>query len=160
MRTVTAYIALGSNLGDRGETLMAAIKMISEIDNVEVQRISQFIETEPVGGPADQGKYYNAVAQIATTLEPLELLHRLQAVERALGRRRENETRWGARTCDLDILLMDDVVMETDELTIPHPRMQQRLFVLRPLVELAPQVVHPVLNKTARDLLDEAEANL
>jgi len=158
MESVVAYLGLGSNRGDRAEVLMSAVKQISEVSGVSVRRISQFVETEPVGGPSDQPKYYNAVAEIETDLPPDELLVRLQKIERDLGRRREAEVRWGPRTCDLDILLMGDVIVRGPELTIPHPRMHERVFVLGPLASIAPDVVHPVLRKTIRALLQEAEA--
>ena len=154
---ITAYIGLGSNLGDRGDTLMAAVKQLAAVAGVDVRRISQFVITEPVGGPEDQPKYLNAAAEIETTLEPRELLGELQRIEASLGRDRSKEQRWGPRTCDLDILLMGETVLATDELTIPHPRMHERLFVLRPLAQIAPMVVHPRLRKSVVQLLAEAE---
>jgi len=153
----TAYIALGSNIGDRAQTLMSAIKMIDEISGVRVMRISQFIETEPVGGPGDQPAFLNAAARIETTLGPQELLSALQDIECRLGRQRQIEERWAPRTCDLDILLMGEVVMQSDELTIPHPRLHERTFVLRPLAEIAAGEVHPILKKTVAALLADLE---
>ncbi len=152
-----AYIALGSNLGDRGDTLMAAVKKLSAAAGIEVRRISQFISTEPVGGPPDQPKYLNAAAEIQTTLGPQELLAALHEIEQSLGRDRAAEQRWGPRTCDLDILLIGELVMETAELTIPHPRMHERRFVLEPLAQIAPNAMHPVLKKTVVQLLCELE---
>ena len=153
----TAYIALGSNLGDSSATLMEAVKRMDGIDGVCVRRVSQMIQTEPVG-PAGQPEYLNGAAEIETTLQPRELLAALQKIESALGRDRTCEQRFGPRTCDLDILLVGDLVMETEELTIPHLRMHERLFVLRPLAEIAPQTVHSKLGRTISDLLAELEA--
>jgi len=155
MSKATAYIALGSNMGDRAGTLLSAVKLLDEIEGVEVRRISQFIETEPEGGPNGQGKFFNAVAQVEITLAPAELLVKLQQIEQLLGRKRGLEERWGPRTCDLDILLVDDLVVQGEQLTIPHPRMHERRFVLEPLASIAPDLVHPALGKTIRDLLLE-----
>ena len=154
-----AYIGLGSNLGRRELTLMTALKVMDDVPDLRVRRVSQFIETEPVEGPTDQGKYVNAVVEVETTLEPPALLAALHRLEAALGRDRRVERRWGPRTCDLDILLMGSTMLDSDELTVPHPRMHLRAFVLRGLAEIAPQAVHPVLNKTAAELLADLEAS-
>ena len=110
--TDTAYIALGSNLGDREATLREALRLLGERDDISVVRASSFIETPPHGGPAGQGPYINAVAEIETSLAPRELLTALQQIETALGRDRAAEQRWGPRTCDMDILLMGETVLE------------------------------------------------
>ncbi len=155
MTSTKAFIALGSNMGDRAEILLEAVKLVDETEGIDVRLMSQMMLTAPVGGPAGQNDYMNAVAEIETTLEPRQLLAALQGIEKSLGRNRAAEQRFGPRTCDLDILLMNDLVMETPELTIPHPRMHERRFVIEPLAQIAPEAVHPVLGKTVRELLEE-----
>ncbi|MGC9455479.1 MAG: 2-amino-4-hydroxy-6-hydroxymethyldihydropteridine diphosphokinase [Phycisphaerae bacterium] len=155
----TVYISLGSNLGDRADNLLSALKHLNDTPGVEIAKISQFFRTEPVGGPENQEKYFNAAAILETTLTPHELLAELQRIEKQLGRNRHTEQRWGPRTCDLDILLFDDEIIDADDLTIPHPRMHERLFVLRPLASIAPQAVHPKLRRTVAELLADAEVS-
>lgn len=152
---VTAYIALGSNLGDRRASLDQAITYLKQQAGIEVLAVSAYHETDPVGGPSGQGKYLNAVAQLRTTLEPMALLKALLAAEAQMGRVRAE--RFGPRTIDLDVLLYGLRVHQEADLTIPHPRMHERVFVLAPLVEIAPLAVHPVLQSTAKDLLDRLQ---
>ncbi len=152
----TAYIALGSNLGDRQETIHRALQELREHPQIVVGRVSALHETAPVGGPAGQGPYLNAAAELQTELSPRELLHVLLDVEHQLGRVREE--RFGPRTLDLDLLLYDDVVQEESDLVLPHPRMHNRLFVLQPLAEIAPETLHPVLRKTIQQLLTETSS--
>ncbi len=132
----TAYIALGSNLGDRWDYLNRAMAELRSRPGVEVTRVSSIYETAPVGGPSGQGPYLNAAAELHTTLPPAILLQLLLDVESGLGRVRAE--RDGPRTIDLDLLLYDDMVRDDPELTLPHPRLHQRLFVLQPLAEMRP----------------------
>jgi len=145
-----AYIALGSNIGDRAKNFHAAIDLMNGVEGISVLRVSSFHDTKPVGGPP-QPDYLNAVAEVETDLPPTDLLAELQRIERRLGRTRA--AHWGPRTIDLDILLMGDTIVDEPHLTIPHPRMHERRFVLEPLCELAPDAVHPRLKKTMRELL-------
>jgi 2-amino-4-hydroxy-6-hydroxymethyldihydropteridine diphosphokinase len=150
---VTAFIALGSNLGQRQAYLDRAVQALRARPGITSVRCSTVIETEPVGGPLDQGKYLNAAAEVKTTLPPEELLRALLEVEQALGRVRTEKD--GPRIIDLDLLLFGSLVQKTPTLTVPHPRMHERLFVLEPLAEIAPDVTHPELRRTMEQLRDE-----
>jgi 2-amino-4-hydroxy-6-hydroxymethyldihydropteridine diphosphokinase len=152
-----ALIGLGSNLGDRKARLDAAVAALAEAPGIVLQAVSRYHETAPVGGPAGQGDYLNAAAAVETALEPLELLHVLQEIERRAGRVRT--VHWGPRTLDLDLLLFGDRVIATDALQVPHPRMAERLFVLAPLAEIAPGAVDPVTGRTIAELLAACEAS-
>ncbi len=127
------FVALGSNEGDRKAYIMKALERINALPHTRVIKRSHLFETSPVGGPARQGDYLNAVAKLRTSLSPSRLLTRLQAIERSLGRRRR--MRWGPRTIDLDILLYEQEYRQTRRLRLPHPRMFERDFVLLPLCE-------------------------
>lgn len=135
----TAYLALGSNLGDRLEHLRAAVRELEARQGVDVVRSSRVYETEPVGPP--QPAYLNAVVQVDTTLTPRELLESALGVEDSLGRVRAE--RWGPRTIDVDILVYDEQTVDEPDLVIPHPRMHERGFVLVPLGELDPDAMLP-----------------
>ncbi|MDY4921149.1 MAG: 2-amino-4-hydroxy-6-hydroxymethyldihydropteridine diphosphokinase [Phascolarctobacterium sp.] len=144
----TAYVALGSNLGDKEANLQRALELLAA-QGVEVVRTSSFISTEPYG-VTDQPAFLNGVCEVRTCLDPLRLLRTLLAIEQEMGRVRLRH--WGERNIDLDLLLYEDEVMDTPELKLPHPDMQNRDFVLLPLAELAPQLVHPVLKCTIEEL--------
>ena len=131
-------IALGSNLGDRAATLDAAIDSLRKI--IEVKSVSTFIETDPVGGP-EQPDYLNAVLIGESELEPIQLLFAMQEIELLAGR--ERVERWGARTLDLDLIVAGDNEMETERLTLPHPRAHERRFVLDPWLEIEPGAILP-----------------
>jgi 2-amino-4-hydroxy-6-hydroxymethyldihydropteridine diphosphokinase len=128
------YIGLGSNLGDRAATIRAALRALEERGDVRVVRCSTLHETDPVGGPRGQPRYLNAVAEVETGLTPRELLAKMQELERKYGRRRDVPN--GPRTLDLDLLLYGDRVIDEDDLIVPHPRMWERPFVMRPLEEI------------------------
>ena len=149
--THTAFIGLGSNLGDREAYLRRGLQLLEETPGVDVQAVSEYTETAPIGGPAGQMAFLNAACRLKTSLPPEELLSRLLEIEDTCGRIREE--RWGPRTLDLDILLYDDLIVSEADLTIPHPLMHERVFVLRPLEEIGPGAVHPVLNLSVRALL-------
>src|ERR1700728_2584393 len=154
----TAYIALGSNLGDRADTLSSAVSQMSNLGRVVAQ--SSLYETEPVGYH-HQPAFLNAVVALETQLEPLPLLRGLLAIERELGRDRSHGPLKGPRTLDLDLLLMGDWTVANEELILPHPELDQRRFVLAPLAEIAPELRHPQSNQTMAELLallpDEGE---
>ncbi len=153
--THTAYIGLGSNVGDRRRAIESAAAALREEPGILDVQLSSLHETEPVGGPAGQGRFLNAAARVRTTLEPAGLLARMLAIETALGRQRG--PKWGPRTIDLDLLLYDDRIIDEPGLTVPHPRMHERWFVLAPLSEIAREAVHPRLGKTVGALLDGAD---
>ena len=146
-----AFLGIGANLGDREENIRKAMELLGQHEDIEVLTLSDRIETKPVGGPK-QEKFLNAAAKIKTDLLPLELLSQLKIVERRLGRAKAAELN-GPRPIDLDILFYDDVVITKGKtLAIPHPRLAERRFVLEPLSQIAPELVHPRLNKTVIEL--------
>jgi 2-amino-4-hydroxy-6-hydroxymethyldihydropteridine diphosphokinase len=136
-----AYVGLGANLGERERTLRTAVDRLGEDPEVDVLAVSRFRETAPVGFE-DQPPFINAAVQVRTPLTARELLDRLLAVERALGRTREGP-RFGPRTVDLDLLVFGDAVIDEPGLTVPHPRLAERLFALEPLADLDPRLVVP-----------------
>ena len=144
----TIYIGIGSNLGNREENCERAIKLL-ESNHINVTKRSSMVETEP-WGVKDQPKFINMAVEIKTDLKPEELLHLLKNIEAEIGRRPAEH--WGPREIDLDILLYDDLILKTQELEIPHPHISEREFVLKPLSDIAPVKIHPVLKKSIKDL--------
>lgn len=147
-----AYIGLGSNIEDRIGYLKEAIRRIGNLPDTEVESASSAYDTEPMGR-TDQPRFLNAVVRVRTWLPPERLLEGLLRIERELGR--ERKERWGPRTVDLDLLLYDDRVISKPGLQVPHPRLHERAFVLVPLAELDPELVHPVLGRTLKELSEE-----
>lgn len=156
----SAFVALGSNLEDRENNLKQAIEKVRVAGIVPV-KVSAFIETEPYG-VTDQPSFINAVMKVETDKSPIELLRTLLAIEQNMGRIRKRH--WGERNIDLDLIFYEDVIMTSEELTLPHPDMQNRVFVLLPMAEIARDYMHPVLKKSMEqlknDLLQKLEANI
>jgi 2-amino-4-hydroxy-6-hydroxymethyldihydropteridine diphosphokinase len=152
---VRAYVGLGSNLGDRGAHLLLGLSALSRLPKTHLLRLSPVYETDPVGPP--QPPYLNMVAELETELSPKGLLAEMLRVEKALGR--ERRERWGPRTLDLDLLLYGDLVLEEAGLSVPHPRLHERAFVLVPLLDLLPEGRHPLLGQSFAELLASLDAS-
>ena len=151
----TAYLGLGSNVGDREEYIEQAVFLLEKNPNIQVSKRSSNYETE-AEGPGEQPPFMNAAVEIRTKLSPHKLMEVCQEIETALGREREVE--WGPRTIDIDILLFENEIISDDKLQIPHPLMHERMFVLKPLKEIAPHAAHPVIEKSVEALFDERKA--
>lgn len=147
-----AYIALGSNLGDKNKNLKDAIDTIDKLPGNIVKKVSSMYETKPVGY-LEQDNFLNCVIEVKTLYSPKKLLEQLLNIEKIL--KRERIIKWGPRTIDLDIIFYDDMIISSEELIVPHPRMHERLFVLKPLNDIAPFLVHPLLNKRIMNIYEE-----
>ena len=148
----TAYIGVGSNIGDKADNCRKGILAINKCEGCLVEAQSPLYETEPVY--LDQDWFVNGAAMLHTDLEPEALFARLKAIEHAMGRR-TGEVRFGPRILDLDILFYDELVLREEMLEIPHPRLHERRFVLKPLCDIAPDLVHPVIGQTVQYLLHD-----
>ncbi|MGM9927972.1 MAG: 2-amino-4-hydroxy-6-hydroxymethyldihydropteridine diphosphokinase [Bacillus sp. (in: firmicutes)] len=148
----TAYLSLGSNLDDRLCYLRDAVKLLQEDEQIDVMSVSSVYETDPVGY-TDQGNFLNIVVKVNTAYEAEELLAKCMNIEQTLGRKRI--IRWGPRTVDLDILLYNQDNIETDDLSVPHPRMHERAFVIIPLLEIEPNIQLPAMNQPLQVVLEQ-----
>lgn len=146
-----AYVGLGANLGERRRTIESAVASLRRAEGIEVVLVSRLIETSPVG-PVEQPAFLNGVVKLRTTRPARDLLEVCLSIERAHGRNREREQRWGPRVLDLDLLLFGDLAIDEPGLHVPHPRLHERGFVLVPLSEIAPQARHPRLDVTIQAL--------
>lgn len=151
----TAYIAMGSNLGNKEANIRCALNLLQQ-SGVQIIRVSTLINTEPYG-VTDQPVFCNGVCCIKTELDPRSLLKLLLATEKKMGRVRLRH--WGERNIDLDLLLYEDISITSDELVLPHPDMQNRDFVLIPMAEIAPEIMHPILKKSMKQLKKELLEN-
>src|SRR6266404_218940 len=154
MAAVTCFIGIGSNLGDRRSLCLEALRRLEKLPSIRIIAVSSLYETEPVG-EGYSSSFLNGAAELSTTLSPRELLTAVLSIEADLGRDRSREgSKVGRdRTIDVDILLFGDLVLHEPGLTIPHPRLHERRFVLEPLADIAPDVIHPVFKERVSDLL-------
>lgn len=137
----TVFLGMGSNLGNRLKFLDTAIEKLDSVPGVQLKKVSSIIENPPLAGGPDQGLFLNLVVELETQLKPLELLHQIQKIENEGGRQRG--VFWGPRTIDIDILFYENEIIQSPELKIPHPEMYKRDFVIKPLLEIAPQFIDP-----------------
>ncbi|MBU3183783.1 2-amino-4-hydroxy-6-hydroxymethyldihydropteridine diphosphokinase [Clostridium estertheticum] len=151
----TAYIGVGGNMGDKDKNVKDALELINNSYNTKITKTSKFYNTKPVGY-IDQEDFLNCVIEVKTLLTPLELVRFLLSIEKKL--KRERVIRWGPRTVDLDVLLFEDVISSMEEIILPHPRMHERMFVIEPMCDIAPYVLHPILNKTMIQIKEEIKA--
>jgi 2-amino-4-hydroxy-6-hydroxymethyldihydropteridine diphosphokinase len=146
------YIGVGSNLGDRLENIREALVLLEATQGIRIKRLSELYETEPWGGTQRQNDYFNLVIEIESVKPPEELLKKIKEIERKVGRK-ARKARWASREIDLDILFCNDLVIEKKRLKVPHPLIQERFFVLKPLADLAPDFKHPLLHLDIETML-------
>ena len=154
----TVYLALGSNIGDRKKYIRSTIAMLEKIKGIRIMRVSKLYETKP-WGYKNQPRFINAAVKIRTELLPMQLLMIIKGIEKKLGRKPQ-KIKWGPRIIDIDILLYGKQVIKSGRIQIPHPEMHRRIFVLKPLAEIAPRAMHPKFKKTVLRLLKENNGKL
>jgi 2-amino-4-hydroxy-6-hydroxymethyldihydropteridine diphosphokinase len=152
-----AYLGLGSNIGERISYIEKALAEIIKIENTKITRSSSIYETEP-WGISEQEDYLNSAVEIETSLEPEVLLKKLKSIEKIIGR--TESKRWSEREIDIDILFFGNEIIENEFMKVPHPQIESRKFVLIPMNEIAPDLIHPVFKKTVSELLKETKDNL
>ena len=154
----TAYIGIGSNLADRAAYINKALSLLDKLPGLKITKLSKIIETAPLGGPENQPHYLNGVAQVRCHITAENLLLTMQSIENQLERKRD--TKWDARTIDLDLILFgsDVIKLKNPDLRVPHPLMHQRLFVMEPLAQIAPDLLHPQLNLTMKQILQSLQS--
>ncbi len=150
------YLCLGSNSGDRLKFIEQAVSFLNLAENIKIVRTTALYETEP-WGVKKQNWFLNMIVEIKTNLKAQDLLLKCLNIEKTLGRNREKEQKWGERPIDIDIIFYDKEIINTEILTVPHPRMHERAFVLVPLLELIPDFIHPVLHKSVSELYDDLQ---
>lgn len=157
MKAYKVYLGLGSNVGDRLKFIESAIERIGDLDGVKLTKKASLYETEP-WGVKDQGFFLNTAVEIETSLSPEDLHNEIKSIEQTLGR--ESREKWTQREIDIDLLFYGDRIIDEDNLKVPHNRIEDRRFVLVPLAEMDPDLIHPVLNKSVKELLTETKDNL
>lgn len=150
------YLCLGSNSGDRLKFIEQAVSFLNLAENIKIVRTTALYETEP-WGVKKQNWFLNMIVEIKTNLKAQDLLLKCLNIEKTLGRNRKKEQKWGERPIDIDIIFYDKEIINTEILTVPHPRMHERAFVLVPLLELIPDFIHPVLHKSVSELYDDLQ---
>ncbi|MFC1754874.1 2-amino-4-hydroxy-6-hydroxymethyldihydropteridine diphosphokinase [Thermoproteota archaeon] len=150
MPSIISYLGIGSNLGDRLANIKDAMGFLDSLSSVHIEKASPIYETPPQGGPRNQPNYFNTAIKIETTLSPLDLLNQIKIIEKRM--KRKKGVRWGSRKIDLDVLFYGDFVLQSKSLSVPHSLLHKRIFVLRPLFDIEPNLIHPLLGKNVSSL--------